>query len=161
MLSYDKYKVYHFTIFIQVLIQLFLLLLGHYMFLDAYDHATRHSSSTTSTARFISPEFPSSHGYCILFWYNLHGADVKELNVYAKVWDVYYFDFLKVNYISMLQKLYIVCTLHVLCMRAFICYIYHNQLEVQLYVQCNVVYIFIITFHIYIRFGKQSTPKIM
>lgn len=102
MLSYDKYKVYHFTIFIQVLIQLFLLLLGHYMFLDAYDHATRHSSSTTSTARFISPEFPSSHGYCILFWYNLHGADVKELNVYAKVWDVYYFDFLKVNYISML-----------------------------------------------------------
>jgi hypothetical protein len=70
------------------------------MLLDAYNHASRHSSATTSTARLISPELPASHGYCILFWYNLHGADVKELNVYAKVWDMYsmYFDILKVNF---------------------------------------------------------------
>ncbi|XP_062612116.1 uncharacterized protein LOC134273915 [Saccostrea cucullata] len=58
---------------------------GHYMFLDAYNHATSHSHASTSTTRFISPELPSSHGYCILFWYNLHGNDVKELNVYAKI----------------------------------------------------------------------------
>lgn len=55
------------------------------MFLDAYNHASRHSSSTTSTTRLISPELPASRGYCVMFWYNLHGADVKTLNVYAKV----------------------------------------------------------------------------
>lgn len=62
-----------------------LIYLGHYMFLDAYNHASRHSSSTTSTTRLISPELPASRGYCVMFWYNLHGADVKTFNVYAKV----------------------------------------------------------------------------
>ncbi|XP_052720777.1 MAM and LDL-receptor class A domain-containing protein 1-like [Crassostrea angulata] len=58
---------------------------GHYMFLDAYNHASRHSSSTTSTTRLISSELPASRGYCVMFWYNLHGADVKTFHVYAKI----------------------------------------------------------------------------
>ncbi|VDI33849.1 Hypothetical predicted protein, partial [Mytilus galloprovincialis] len=57
---------------------------GHYMMLNSQGAAS--SSKTTHTSRIDSPQFKtSSAGYCIKFWYNLHGQDIKFLKVYAKV----------------------------------------------------------------------------
>ncbi|KAK3100672.1 hypothetical protein FSP39_023592 [Pinctada imbricata] len=56
---------------------------GHYMYIDAKNMAS--SSHTTYTARLQSKEFPPSSGYCVMFWYNVHGKDVRNLNVYAEV----------------------------------------------------------------------------
>ncbi|XP_063413996.1 uncharacterized protein LOC134696242 [Mytilus trossulus] len=57
---------------------------GHYMMLNSQGAAS--SSQTTHTSRLDSPQFTtSSAGYCIKFWYNMHGQDIKFLKVYAKV----------------------------------------------------------------------------
>jgi len=57
-------------------------LTGYYMLLDSKKVA---SSSAQHTARFVSPYFDAAPNYCIRFWYNMHGADIRTLNVYAKV----------------------------------------------------------------------------
>ena len=32
-----------------------------------------------------SPQYPPGPGYCIRFWYNMFGTDVRDLNVYIIV----------------------------------------------------------------------------
>ncbi|CAC5387224.1 unnamed protein product [Mytilus coruscus] len=57
---------------------------GHYMMLDSQGSAS--SSKTTHTSRVDSPQYStSSTGYCVKFWYNMHGQDITFLKVYAKV----------------------------------------------------------------------------
>ncbi|XP_062612115.1 uncharacterized protein LOC134273914 [Saccostrea cucullata] len=58
---------------------------GHYMAIDANYISQHSSSSTTHTYRLLSPTFEPAQHYCIRFWYNMHGTDVKPLKVYAKV----------------------------------------------------------------------------
>ncbi|XP_061164318.1 MAM and LDL-receptor class A domain-containing protein 1-like [Saccostrea echinata] len=58
---------------------------GHYMVIDA-QYISQHSSSTSEhNFRLVSPTFEPAQHYCIRFWYNMHGTDVKPLKVYAKI----------------------------------------------------------------------------
>ena len=51
---------------------------GHYMYMEADNH------SPNAKARLISPTYPGSSTMCLEFWYNMYGADVGKLSVYAK-----------------------------------------------------------------------------
>lgn len=52
--------------------------------LDSHNAAT--TSQTEHTSRIDSPQYPTSaSGYCVKFWYNMYGADITFLKVYAKV----------------------------------------------------------------------------
>lgn len=58
---------------------------GHYMYMDAHKIAVGTTSSSEHKAGLASAQLPPGPGYCIRFWYNMYGSDVKDLNVYAKV----------------------------------------------------------------------------
>ncbi|KAK7089684.1 hypothetical protein V1264_024522 [Littorina saxatilis] len=58
---------------------------GHYMFLDAVKVAASTSSSALKSYTMTTPTYPPGPGYCVRFWYNMYGHDVKDLQVYAKI----------------------------------------------------------------------------
>ncbi|OWF37289.1 Enteropeptidase [Mizuhopecten yessoensis] len=56
---------------------------GYYMSMDPQTQTS--SSQHTRHFRLVSPIMKSANNYCIKFWYNMYGTDVKDLKVYAKV----------------------------------------------------------------------------
>lgn len=56
---------------------------GSFMLMDA--KTLGQSSSHYTYIRLASPTLKRSDNYCIKFWYNMYGVDVKALNVYAKI----------------------------------------------------------------------------
>ena len=58
---------------------------GHYMVIDALYLAQRKSSSSLDASKMTSQTFQPASKYCVRFWYNMHGSDVKPIYVYTKV----------------------------------------------------------------------------
>lgn len=69
----------------ELILDCFFFLSGHYMTINALYISEHSSSSTRHTLHLVSPSFDPAPNYCIRFWYNMHGSDVQPLKVYAKV----------------------------------------------------------------------------
>lgn len=51
---------------------------GHYMFTES--SAPRRPGDK---ARLLSPQYPSTNGQCLTFWYHMYGSSIGTLNVYT------------------------------------------------------------------------------
>lgn len=61
--------------------ELFLYLLGHYMYLEV----SPTSLAKGAKARLLSPRYPAMQGTsCLQFWYHMYGRTIGTLNVYVK-----------------------------------------------------------------------------
>ncbi|KAK3099537.1 hypothetical protein FSP39_005990 [Pinctada imbricata] len=58
---------------------------GHYMMADAY-YQSQHSSSSSVYDTFLtSKTFKPATNYCLRFWYNMYGRDIRPINVFVKI----------------------------------------------------------------------------
>ena len=55
------------------------------MLMDGYALAEHTSSEDAREVSIMSQEFPPAQGYCIRFWYNMFGLDVRNFSAHAQV----------------------------------------------------------------------------
>ena len=64
-------------------IQWYILLIGHYIYIET------SNTKENQTAQIVSPALGRSGTYCVSFWYNMHGRGINTLNLYVKDGNYY------------------------------------------------------------------------